>query len=113
VILRFTATVGGRKVRRELGLGAAHGPTGSFEDAQIAAIEAAKLIKAGGPVADKEAKRQMDRAAEKQAAPEIVTFWDACEAYIEGRPKRAVNSPCATTPSRTSSRSARSPPPTG
>jgi integrase len=82
---RFTATVDGRKVRRELGLGPAHGPTAvAFEDAQIAAIEAGKLVRAGGdPVAEKAAKLRTERAAERKVATEAITFWEVAEAHIE------------------------------
>jgi integrase len=82
---RYSTTVDGRKVRREMGLGSAIGPAAlSVEQARAMAADAAVKVRAGlDPVLDREAKRGAERAAEKQAEADAVTFWQACEAHIK------------------------------
>jgi integrase len=86
---RYTVEVDGRTVRREMGLGVAFGRDAvSLDDARIAAIEAGKLVKAGGdPVKDKKAKRVAVIVAKRQDAVAAVTFWEVAESFIEQQQK--------------------------
>ena len=86
---RYSAEVDGRTVRRELGLGSAYGSAPvTVEQARVKAAEAALLVAAGrDPVVEKEAKRMMERKAERKATTAAVTFLEAAESFIEQQQK--------------------------